>query len=185
MRKTRRPAAVLLAAVIVVMISILNVGSASATARPSYEAAAAGSQNYEIVNANSAYCMTVLGNATANGSLIAQAQCKGDPGQKWVYILYDEASTWNLYNPNSGKCLDTSWNRDRAQMYIWSCSGLPSNNVNQIFYIFASGSYANIKPTWNPSKCVGVAGGSLLTHTAIVFANCDNSYGQKWYRWPV
>ena len=185
MRKMRRSSSVLLAAVVAIAISLLNVGPAGATARTSSDVTAAASGFDEVVNANSAFCMTVLGNATANGSKVAQAQCKADPGQKWVLIAYSDASSrWNLYNPNSGKCLDTSWNRDRAQLYIWTCS-LPSSNTNQLFYALASGSYITIRPNWNVSKCVGVAGASLVTHTAIVFADCNNSYGQKWYFWAV
>ena len=186
MRKMRRSSSVLLAAVVAIAISWLNVGPAGATARTSSDVTAAATGFDEVVNANSAFCMTVLGNATANGSKVAQAQCKADPGQKWVLVAYPDASSrWNLYNPNSGKCLDTSWNRDRAQLYIWTCSGLPSSNTNQLFLALASGRYITIRPNWNVSKCVGVAGASLVTHTAIVFADCDNSYGQKWYFWAV
>jgi Ricin-type beta-trefoil lectin domain-like len=186
MRNLWRLSRVLLAAVIAMTISLLNVGPAGATARTSSDVTAATSGFDEVVNSNSAYCMTILGNATANGSKVAQAQCKADPGQKWVLIAYpDTYDLWNLYNPNSGKCLDTSWNRDRAQLYIWACSGLPSSNTNQLFASLASGSYITIRPNWNVSKCVGVAGGSLVTHTPIVFADCNNSYGQKWYFWAV
>jgi hypothetical protein len=178
MRNMRR-LSVLLTAVIVITISMLNVGSAGA--------AASVGEVEEVVNANSAYCMTVLGDAVANGSKVYQAQCKGAPGQRWERITVDaDNSRYNFYNPNSQKCLDTSWNRDRAQLYIWTCNRpLPSDNVNQIFYVLASGSYVTIRPTWSTRKCVGVAGGSLMSHIAIVFATCDGSYGQKWYFWRI
>jgi hypothetical protein len=186
MRSMRRLSRATLAAFIAISISMLTVSSAGAAGRASYDVAAPASENVQVVNSNSQYCMTVLGNATANGSKVAQAQCKADPGQKWVRIQHsDESSRWNLYNPHSGKCLDTSWNRVRAQMYIWVCGGLPSSNSNQLFYILASGSYVTIRPNWNANKCVGVAGASLVPHMPVVFATCDNSYGQKWYFWGV
>jgi len=180
MRNELRPLRTLLATVIVIAINLLNVNPAGATTRT------AGSGNDEVWNANSAYCMTVLGNATANGSKVAQAQCKADPGQKWVLIAFpDTYSLWNLYNPNSGKCLDTSWNRDRAQLYIWRCNGLPSDNENQLFGSYATGSYITIRPSWNAAKCVGIAGGSLEPHAPVVFADCNDSNGQKWQFWAV
>ena len=183
MMKMLKSPRVLLVAAVVLAASVLSAGSAGATVT-TLNAAAAASVNYEIVNANSAYCLTILGDATANGSLVYQAQCKAAPGQIWMYISYDAASRWNFYNPHSGKCLDTSNNHGRAQMYIWSCS-IPSTNSNQLFYVLSSGSYTTIRPNWNPGQCMGVAGGSLLTHMPVVHATCDNSFGQKWYRWPL
>jgi hypothetical protein len=183
MRKVLRSSRLLFVAVVVVAASMVSVGSAAATVTTLDATALVGGTN-EIVNANSGYCLTILGDATANGSLVYQAQCKAAPGQIWVYVNWDPVSRWNFYNPHSGKCLDTSNDHGRAQMYIWSCT-IPSINSNQLFYVLASGSYTTIRPNWNPGQCMGVAGGSLLTHMPVVHATCDNSYGQKWYSWPL
>jgi hypothetical protein len=183
MKMLNLPGALFVAAV-ALAASMLSVGSAGARVT-TLDAATAAGVNYEIVNVNSGYCLTILGDATANGSLVYQAQCKGAPGQIWIYVISEfSSSRWNLFNPHSGKCLDTSNNHGRAQMYIWSCD-LPSGNLNQMFYILASGSYVTVRPVWNTGQCMGVAGGSLLTHMPVVHATCDNSYGQKWYRWPL
>lgn len=162
------------------MIAAAMLGAITLPART----ASAADVNVQIVNLNSGQCMTVLGDLKANGSKVSQATCKKAPGQIWVWVLASLTYRYNLYNPNSGKCLDTTWNRDRAQMAIYDCGGLPNLNTNQVFGIFDAGSGTQtIRPLWNVGgKCIGVAGASTVPHTAVVFANCDGSRAQRWYR---
>jgi hypothetical protein len=187
MGNTRKSSYTFVVATVVLCLSMLASGSANAGAANTHAADGdrIAASREEIVNVNSGYCLTLLGNATANGSKVYQATCKGVPGQIWVRVVAVSGSRFNIYNPNSGKCLDTGPSRDRAQLYIYDCA-LPTSETNQIFRILSVGTYdVTINPNWNGDKCVGVAGGSLIGHAPVVFATCNNSLAQTWRLWAV
>jgi predicted nucleic acid binding AN1-type Zn finger protein len=168
-------------AVLVSAAVVAVVASSLMTAPP----AAAWSQ-YEVVNANSALCLTIRGGGTANGTPVAQGNCIGAASQMWVYVTASsDFSEFNLYNPHSNKCLDTTANHaDGVQMYIWVCSGLPSSNPNQIFLIQGSGCcYHTLSPVWDFSKCVEVWHSSYAVGEKVDHYTCNNTYTQKWYKW--
>jgi hypothetical protein len=145
------------------------------------------SGNIKIANANSGYCMTVYGNGTANYSKIVSSPCRDIyPGQKWVRVNYDIAR-WNFYNPNSGKCLDTSSNHaDGVQMIIYTCGGndvIPTAAQNQLFYVLASGSNVTIRPSWNSGRCVEVYRSSLSSNAIVDHWACNGTRTQEWFWW--
>jgi len=168
-------------AAVICLVGLVGLSPPAASGAAKTGAASVATQNRLIANVHSFMCLTVLGNLTANGSKVYQADCNNSPGQIWVYIATEVWGRWNLYNPHSGKCLDTTWNRTRAQMTIYECGNLPSLNENQLFYIVNDDEVQNIHPNWALNKCMGVSGGSLTPHAPVVFANCDGSPGQEWF----
>jgi Ricin-type beta-trefoil lectin domain-like len=165
--------AVLVSAAVVVASSLMTASPAAAAAQ------------YEVVNGNSGLCMTIAGGGTANGTPVVQGNCIHAASQMWIYVTYEaESSRVNLYNPHSSKCLDTTANHaDGVQMYIWVCD-LPSTNSNQLFYALASGSYHELRPNWNPAKCVEVWHSSFAVRAKVDHYTCNNTYTQKWFRYP-
>lgn len=137
-----------------------------------------------IWNQHSAKCMEVYHSGTANGSKVDQYRCNGTATQKWTLIQFDIAR-FNLYNANSGRCLDTTGNHaDGVQMVIWSCN---SANSNQIFYILASGSsyQFTMRPNWNNGKCVEVSHSSQLDAAVVDHYTCNGSQTQLWSQSPA
>jgi hypothetical protein len=145
------------------------------------------SVQYEIVNSNSQYCLTVVGNGVSNGSPVVQGSCIGAVTQRWIWVWTAQSTStrFNLYNPHSGRCLDSTNNHaSNVGMYIWDCE-LPSANTNQNFWALASGSYFTVRMNWNQNQCLSITNNSYAVGARVNHVTCTNSYWQKWYRWSV
>ena len=69
-------------------------------------------------------CIDINGGGTANGTTVDLCTCNGTAAQGWV-----PESDGELYNPQSGKCLDdTGYGGSGTQLQIWSCADT-SNQV--------------------------------------------------------
>jgi hypothetical protein len=72
-------------------------------------------------------CLDIVGNATANGSLVQLFDCDpSKPNQQWVLN-----SDNTLFNEHSGKCLDAPSGASNVQLQIYDCHG----GANQRFTI--------------------------------------------------
>jgi hypothetical protein len=138
----------------------------------------------EIVNANSNYCMGVPYSVKTIGTKITQARCHFAPGQLWRLVSVD-FGIYNLYNPNSDKCLDITNNHaNGVQPYIWACD-LPSGNYNQIFNILAVGGGTNDVTIRSAigGKCIEVYHSSYTQNAPVDSYTCNGTLTQRWYFW--
>jgi hypothetical protein len=87
-----------------------------------------GAQNWTVVQAGSlievyGMCLDINGGGTANGTTVDLYTCNGTGAQVW------EPESGELYNPQSGKCLDdTGYGGSGTQLQIWACAGT-SNQI--------------------------------------------------------
>jgi hypothetical protein len=80
-------------------------------------------QDWTVVQAGSTLhvlgkCLDVNGAGTANGTTVDLYDCNGTGAQVW-----EPQSNGELFNPNSGKCLDdTGYGGSGTQVQIWACA---------------------------------------------------------------
>ena len=78
-------------------------------------------------------CLDVAGGGTADGTPVRMYYCNGTPAQTWI-LLSLQSRGFQLYNPQSGKCLDdpdgitTPPGGPPIQLQIWDCI---NNDLNQ------------------------------------------------------
>ena len=69
-------------------------------------------------------CLDIDGNATANGSKLEVYTCNSAGGQIWQFRPDGGGYQYELYNPQSGRCLDIpSAKTDKETLQIYDCIG--------------------------------------------------------------
>src|ERR1700684_1366790 len=90
--------------------------AAPPTARPWISTTATGTAG--SVLEDYAKCLDIDGGGTADGTTVDLYTCNGTGAQVW-----EPQSNGELYNPNSGKCLDdTGYGGSGTQVQIWACA---------------------------------------------------------------
>jgi hypothetical protein len=104
-------------------VDVRGASTAEFTPVQVYTCNGTNAQQWTVVQAGSTLqalgmCMDVNGAGTANGTTVDLYTCNGTGAQVW-----EPQSNGELYNPNSGKCLDdTGYGGSGTQLQIWACA---------------------------------------------------------------
>jgi hypothetical protein len=104
-------------------VDVRGANSANSTPVQVYTCNGTNAQQWTVVTAGSLLqalgkCLDIVGGGTANGTLVDLYTCNGTGAQVW-----EPQSNKELYNPQSGKCLDdTGSGGSGTQLQIWACA---------------------------------------------------------------
>jgi hypothetical protein len=104
-------------------VDVRGANSANSTPVQVYTCNGTNAQQWTVVEAGSTLqalgkCLDIVGGGTANGTLVDLYTCNVTGAQVW-----EPQSNGELYNPQSGKCLDdTGYGGSGTQLQIWSCA---------------------------------------------------------------
>ena len=104
-------------------VDVRGANSANFTPVQVYTCNGTNAQQWTVVEAGSTLqalgkCLDINGGGTANGTTVDLYTCNGTGAQ-----VFEPQSNGELYNPQSGKCLDdTGYGGSGTQLQIWACA---------------------------------------------------------------
>ena len=104
-------------------VDVRGANSANSTPVQVYTCNGTNAQQWTVVQAGSTLqalgkCLDINGGGTANGTTVDLYTCNGTGAQ-----VFEPQSNGELYNPQSGKCLDdTGSGGSGTQLQIWACT---------------------------------------------------------------
>jgi hypothetical protein len=133
---------------------------------------------YSLQDGNG-HCLGVKGGSTVNGAPVESETCvSNSAAQSWQpmnALPGDPNRSYELINPNSGKCLGIfrAATTVGSLGVIWTCNTSPDQRWNGIWFF---GTLVNVAT----SQCMGVSGGSTAPGEAILGWDCQNAVNQAW-----
>ncbi len=133
------------------------------------ESPGTGPSTGAIVGRQSARCLDINDNATANGTQAQLWDCNGQANQRWTYSTGRQLSVYN-----GTKCLDAYDNgtANGTQVVIWDCNG----QSNQQWTLNADGTVRGVQS----GLCLDASGGGTANGTKIVLWSCGSGDNQRW-----
>jgi hypothetical protein len=103
-------------------VDVRGANSANSTPVQVYTCNGTNAQQWTVASGNTLQalgkCLDIIGGGTANGTKVDLYSCNSTGAQ-----VFTPQSNGELYNPQSGKCLDdTSSGGSGTQLQIWACS---------------------------------------------------------------
>jgi hypothetical protein len=103
-------------------MDVRGANSANGTPVQVYTCNGTNAQQWTVASGNTLQalgkCLDIIGGGTANGTLVDLYSCNNTGAQ-----VFTPESNGELYNPQSGKCLDdTNWGGSGTQLQIWACT---------------------------------------------------------------
>jgi hypothetical protein len=104
-------------------VDVRGANSANSTPVQVYTCNGTNAQQWTVVQAGSTLqalgkCLDIVGGGTANGTAVDLYTCNNTGAQ-----VFEPQSNGELYNPQSGKCLDdTGYGGSGTQLQIWACA---------------------------------------------------------------
>jgi Ricin-type beta-trefoil lectin domain/Glycosyl hydrolases family 16 len=113
-------------------VDVRGANSANSTPVQVYTCNGTNAQQWTVVQAGSTLqalgkCLDIVGGGTANGTAVDLYTCNNTGAQ-----VFEPQSNGELYNPQSGKCLDdTGYGGSGTQLQIWACA----DTSNQVWHL--------------------------------------------------
>jgi Ricin-type beta-trefoil lectin domain/Glycosyl hydrolases family 16 len=113
-------------------VDVRGANSANTTPVQVYTCNGTNAQQWTVVQAGSTLqalgkCLDIVGGGTANGTAVDLYTCNNTGAQ-----VFEPQSNGELYNPQSGKCLDdTGYGGSGTQLQIWACA----DTSNQVWHL--------------------------------------------------
>jgi Ricin-type beta-trefoil lectin domain-like len=137
---------------------------------------------YQLKDGNG-FCLGVRGGSTTDGAPVEREGCTGSAAQSWQpmnALSGDPNRSYELINPNSGKCLGIfrAATTVGSLGVIWDCNTSPDQRWNGIWFF---GTLVNVAS----GQCMGVYGASTSLGAAVVGWGCQSSANQAWELDPI
>jgi hypothetical protein len=133
---------------------------------------------YSLKDGNG-FCLGVRGASTIDGAPVERQACSAGSAAQWWQPMNalpgDPNRSYELINPNSGKCLGIfrAATTVGSLGVIWDCNTSPDQRWNGIWFF---GTLVNVAT----NQCMGVSGGSTALGAAILGWSCQNAANQAW-----